>query len=207
MSFSYKYLLLSLSLAVGSVWAIEQISSIEEIIQQAEQGAAESQYQLAIKYELGDHLQQSYEQAVVWLTKAAQQNHIEAQLKLGMMYFNGQGVARNNVEAAEWFRKAAYLKQGNKPAYYAKALIPVDGVAKALWWLERVAEQKVSQAQYQLAQIYAQTDVVKALTWATIANTLGYQPAKTLLSQLSTQSNSQQQQQAEQLAHDWLNSH
>lgn len=207
MSFSYKYLVLSLSLAVGSVWAIEQSLSVEEIIQQAEQGSAESQYQLAVKYELGDNLQQSYQQAVVWLTKAAQQNHIEAQLKLGMMYFNGQGVARSNAEAAEWFRKAAYLKQGNKPAYYAKALIPVDGLAKALWWLERVAEQKVAQAQYQLAQIYAQTDVVKALTWAKIANTLGYQPAKALLLQLNKQSSSQQTQQAEQLANDWLKSH
>lgn len=207
MRFSYKYLVLSLSLAVGSVWAIEQSLSVEEIIQQAEQGSAESQYQLAVKYELGDNLQQSYQQAVVWLTKAAQQNHIEAQLKLGMMYFNGQGVARSNAEAAEWFRKAAYLKQGNKPAYYAKVLIPVDGLAKALWWLERVAEQKVAQAQYQLAQIYAQTDVVKALTWAKIANTLGYEPAKGLLSQLNKQSSSQQNQQAEQLANDWLKSH
>jgi TPR repeat protein len=74
---------------------------------QAEQGNADAQFHLGLKYASADGPAQDLGQAVKWYLKAAQQNHSLAQFNLGAMYAGGQGVQPDEAEAEIWFVKAA----------------------------------------------------------------------------------------------------
>ena len=52
----------------------------------AEQGFAEAQYNLGVRYDQGQGVPQDYAEAVKWYRKAAEQGDAEAQLNLGVMY-------------------------------------------------------------------------------------------------------------------------
>ena len=73
----------------------------------AEQGEANSQYNLGLLYARGHGVPQDYKQALAWYEKAAEQGVPAAEYNLGVMYANGQGVAANQEEAKKWFLKAA----------------------------------------------------------------------------------------------------
>ena len=63
-------------------------------------------------------VQQSYEKAVKWYTKAAKQGHVKAQYNLGNCYLNRRGIEQDykyaEEDALEWYTEAA--KQGYAPA-------------------------------------------------------------------------------------------
>ena len=59
-------------------------------------------------------MDQCFEQAAKWTTKAAEQGLVKAQYNLGCHYYKGQGVAQSFEQAARWFAKAA--AQGNNEA-------------------------------------------------------------------------------------------
>ena len=63
--------------------------TINELKQQAEQGNADAQLELASLYRNGQGVVQSYEKAVEWYTKAAEQGYAQAQNDLGVCYKNG----------------------------------------------------------------------------------------------------------------------
>ena len=106
----------------------------------AEQGHAKAQFYLGLFYktgELDEFIEQSYEEAVSWFTKAAKQGEkgakkalkelqeaeekdivvsckrkaeqgdVDSQFELASMYRKGEGVEQDLVEAAKWYRKAA----------------------------------------------------------------------------------------------------
>lgn len=77
------------------------------MIKQAEQGGAQEQFFLGWKYENGEGVTQSYENAIKWYSKAADQGHSNAQYNLGVLYRNGFGVQQDDQEAIKWYRKAA----------------------------------------------------------------------------------------------------
>ena len=83
----------------------------------AEQGHAEAQYGLGIRYARGEGVDQDYVEAVRWYRKAAEQGHAEAQYGLGIRYARGEGVDQDYVEAVRWYRKAA--EQGHIDAKLA----------------------------------------------------------------------------------------
>jgi TPR repeat protein len=74
---------------------------------EADQGDAEAQFSLGLKYANSEGAGQDYAQAAQWYLKAAEQSHTLAQFNLGMIYAKGQGVPRDDARAALWFRKAA----------------------------------------------------------------------------------------------------
>jgi TPR repeat protein len=74
---------------------------------QADQGEAEAQFSLGLKYANGEGSAQDYGRAAEWYLKAAEQSHTLAQFNLGVIYAKGHGVPRDDVRAAVWFRKAA----------------------------------------------------------------------------------------------------
>lgn len=82
----------------------------------ADQGDASAQFNLALGYESGKGVKQSFADAIKWRRKAAESGHLIAQFLLGASYFQGQGVEQNDVAAEEWFRKAA--DQGYAPAQF-----------------------------------------------------------------------------------------
>ncbi len=60
----------------------------------AEQGDADAQYNLALKYDNGQGVPQDYAEAAKWYRKAAEQGIAKAQNNLGLKYAKGDGVPR-----------------------------------------------------------------------------------------------------------------
>ena len=73
----------------------------------ANQGYAESQYEVGAMYHYGEGISKKYSEAIRWYTKAALQNQVDAQYELGQMYTNGQGVPVNYKKAIRWYSLAA----------------------------------------------------------------------------------------------------
>lgn len=97
----------------------EQPPSIQEIRILAEQGDAPSQYLLAYCLQSGQIVEQNYEEAVSWYTRAALQGHMPSQHNLGVLYMTGEGVVQNHTEAYTW----ALLAASNGNDALVKALV------------------------------------------------------------------------------------
>ncbi len=82
----------------------------------AEQGDAQAQFGLGLKYGNATGEALDFPKAAQWYRKAADQNHTLAQFNLGVMYARGQGMPVDDVEAARWINKAAEL--GDAAAQY-----------------------------------------------------------------------------------------
>src|ERR1700679_3582281 len=127
------------------------LDDLAETRGKAEQGDAEAQYNLGVKYNDGDGVAIDYTEAVKWWRKAADQGNAEAQFKLGVIYHNGHrlrnghGVAIDYSEAVKWWHKAA--DQGEAGAQSSLGLmygngqgVPRDFV-QAYMWLYLAAAQ------------------------------------------------------------------
>ena len=87
----------------------------------AEQGDAQSQYNLAVLYTQGLGVPRNLKQAANWMQKSADQNLAAGELGLGVLYENGQGVPQDSIEAAKWYQKA--VDQDNAEAMNNLALL------------------------------------------------------------------------------------
>ena len=94
----------------------QEILEILDELCLAEQGDAEAQFCMGVRYTNGRGVEQDDEEAVKWYRKAAEQGNASAQCNLGWCYDNGEGVEQDYEEAAKWYRKAA--EQGNASAQY-----------------------------------------------------------------------------------------
>ncbi len=74
----------------------------------AEQGMADAQYNLGLKYDNGLGVPQDYAEALKWYRKAAEQGNASAQTNLGVMYGVGEGVPQDYVQAHVWYSLAAF---------------------------------------------------------------------------------------------------
>ena len=73
----------------------------------AQQGHADAQADLGVKYATGQGVAQNAEEAILWYRLAAEQGLAAAQYNLGVSYQTGEGVAQDDEEAVEWYRMAA----------------------------------------------------------------------------------------------------
>jgi TPR repeat protein len=73
----------------------------------AEQGEAQSLYNLGLCYETAKGVGKDKAEAVKWYRQAAELGHAFAYQKLGYCYAEGEGVSTNQEEAAKWYLKAA----------------------------------------------------------------------------------------------------
>ena len=121
--------------------------SIAELQQRAEQGDAEAQVNLGLKYRAGRDVSRDYGLAQKWFRKAADQGNPDAQNNLGLMYDHGRGVARDFVVARKWYLKAA--EQGHANAQYNLALLYANGQGVPQDDLEAYAWANISAAQGQ----------------------------------------------------------
>lgn len=81
----------------------------EQLVIEAEEGFANSQFKLGILYSTSDDKLQNYEEAKKWLRMAAEQGLAEAQYELALLYSKGK--SRDFNKKAYWLGKAA--KQGH----------------------------------------------------------------------------------------------
>ncbi|MCL2211494.1 MAG: DUF1963 domain-containing protein, partial [Treponema sp.] len=70
-------------------------------------GGAAEQFEMGLCYYLGDGVEQDYDAAFLWFSKAAEQNYAKAQLYLGECYDSGYGVKQDRKQAGQLFLKAA----------------------------------------------------------------------------------------------------
>lgn len=91
-------------------------TSVAELQVRANDGEAEAQNSLGLRYLLGDGVQQNFDTAYVWFLQAANRGYAKGEYNLAVMYAAGLGVHRDNDQAVFWHCKAA--DQGLHPAQY-----------------------------------------------------------------------------------------
>lgn len=74
---------------------ISQDPEVQRLIQNAEQGDAEAQYQLGLRYLEGDGLKKNEKAAAELFKNAMEQGHLDAQRKLAWCHLYGRGVKQN----------------------------------------------------------------------------------------------------------------
>jgi uncharacterized protein len=93
-----------------------QRADLEHTQTKADQGDAEAQFSLGLKFASGSDMTLDYPKAAYWYLKAANQNHPLAQFNLGLMFAGGQGVAQDEAKSATWMLMAA--QQGDAGAQH-----------------------------------------------------------------------------------------
>lgn len=116
------------------------------------------QFELGLRYELGEDLDKDFSLAAHWYLKAAKQGLANAQYSLGLLYAEGHGVAEDQRQAAVWYLRAA--KQGHASAqcniaigYYRGEGVVCDHKL-ALRWMLKSANQSEGDAQFNLGIFY-----------------------------------------------------
>ena len=132
-------------------------ASFDNELQQAEQGNAESQYNIGNMYTKGNGTNMDVGQAVSWYEKAASQGHIKAAYKLGLAHYEGSGVRKNGKQARKWFTVAA--ENGYAPAQYYLGKIYAEGngvkrdYSEALDWFTRAVDGGFAQARGEMIDV------------------------------------------------------
>jgi hypothetical protein len=139
---------------------IAETNAIEGLRLAAEDGVAQAQLSLGLRYESGAGVAKDSVQAIRWIRQAAEQGYVEAQYMLGCCYNGEDGFAKDPVEAAKWWGKAA--AQGHADAQHCLALSCSIGqgvtknLAEAAKWWRKAAEQNHVDAQFFLGLSYAE---------------------------------------------------
>lgn len=137
------------------------------LVQKAEQGDINAQFELGIAYASGVGAALNYSEALRWYRKAADSGHTGAENNLGVMYARGLGVPQNDCEAMKWYLRAATeghpAAENNVGFMYAsgraalgqgKALSPDP--QEALKWYHKAAVKAYAPAEFNLGMIYFQ---------------------------------------------------
>ncbi len=93
---------------------VENRTKIRQLVREAQNGSAESAYQVGLAFASGTGVKQDMPEALKWFRNAAEGHHPGAQFELGKCYETGTGVPQDNAEAFHWYQAAAQL--GYAPA-------------------------------------------------------------------------------------------
>lgn len=122
-----------------------------------EQNLPEAQFSLGICYEYGYGVNADIDKAIIWYRKAAEQNISEAQNALGLCYMN-KIEPKDYKQAAKWFHSAAQngfvSAQSNLGVLYSRGLGVEQDNQKAIYWLQKAANQNYFIAKYELGLCY-----------------------------------------------------
>ena len=89
-----------------------QAKSLGDLRKLADQGDADAQWQLGVRYHNGEDVPRDDVQAMQWFLRAAEQGHVTAQATLGAYYWAGRGVPQDFSKAYFW--SAIALAQGDE---------------------------------------------------------------------------------------------
>jgi TPR repeat protein len=128
-----------------------------KLVQEAESGDAQAEFQLGICYLLGRGVSQSEEEAIKWLSRAADKKHVRALHVLGGLYLNGKN--KNEKEAVINLKKAAELNDSASMPLLADCYFEGTGVSKnpkeGYEWMLKAAQAEIPYAQYRVGIILA----------------------------------------------------
>ncbi len=136
----------------------------DSLLQRANNGDAEAQLKLGLKYNYGFEVTQDFSIACEWYLKAAKQGNALAQLNLGILYLEGNGVTQNFTAGVNWSRKAA--EQGYALAQFVLGVCYLNGegisqdLAVATEWFQKAAEQGYAESQFVLGVCYTKGEGV-----------------------------------------------
>lgn len=99
--------------------------SINELLEKANIGDAESQYALGRAYYSGRYVERDYSAAVRWFENSAEQGNEDAMISLGICYMRGNGVEKNVWEGIKMWTMAA--DRDNKQAMMKLASLHYNG--------------------------------------------------------------------------------
>ena len=116
--------------------SVQFLSPLEDLHRCAEDGYAEAQSGLGLRYYAGGAAPQDYAEAVRWFRLAAEHGYAEAQVMLGVMNANGLGVPNDDAKALKWYLIAT--EQGDEAAQRRRD-----------WIQARMTPEQVAQAQRQ----------------------------------------------------------
>ena len=150
----------------------------------AEQGDADAQTRLGLRYSSGQGVPQDHAEAARWYRLAAEQGVTDAHVQLGHLYALGRGVPKDHTESVRWYRLAA--NQGHADAQQALGFAYAEGLigeVEAANWLRLAATQGENLAQMVLGAMYVDgrgvlKDYVLAHMWLNIASANGLEEAR-----------------------------
>jgi uncharacterized protein len=108
----------------------------------AAHGNAEAECNLAILYQAGIGVPQSFQDALTWYQKAAEQGYAKAQHNLGALYGNGQGTTKDFVRAYKWLLLAQ--RTGYKDSQQALDSLGSQMTSEQIAEAKRQADEWVS---------------------------------------------------------------
>lgn len=131
---------------------------IEELIELAEQGDSDAQYQLGSYYLYGERVEEDLEKALSYWERSAKQGNPKALCALGQYYFDNEEIALHYQTAVEYWKKA--LRKGSVEASYYLSMCYFNGHGviqdyhKAIEHCLVAAKADIPVAQYQLGNYY-----------------------------------------------------
>ena len=168
-----------------------QILDEARVAQQgADQGDADSQYNLGQMYLSGRGVPQNYATANFWYQKAAARGSAKAELAIGDLYFDGDGVPLNYADALTWYRKAADKGYPMAEQAMGKMNFYGDGLPQsylgALAWYRKSADQGTAKSENDVGYLYRHgfgvaRDEVEAERWFKKAASHGHEDAQRAL--------------------------
>ena len=116
----------------------------QHLLEHAEQGAAQAQYEVGRRFWNGDGVDQDHKQAADWFDRAARQGLAAAQCALGLCYERGDGVEQDMWQAAAWYQWAAQQDDAEAQLRLSECYEKGRGVPKdkekAAEWLYKAAQ-------------------------------------------------------------------
>ena len=94
-------------IGIMAVESHDYTEAVKWFMQAANNGYADAQNRLGVRYDNGEGVTQNKAEAVKWYMKAAEQGHTKAQSNLGYCYYYGDGIEENDEEAKKWLEKSA----------------------------------------------------------------------------------------------------
>lgn len=125
-------------------------------------GDAQPQFELGIRYLMGDGAPKDHAEALKWLEMAANGGHAGARYNLGVMYRTGFGVTRDDGTAHRWLDLAA--RQHHADAQFQIALLHKEGAAVPLDLVKSYTWAHLSASQGHIGAIALRENLRHALT-------------------------------------------
>lgn len=146
----------------------------KNLLTESEEGFADAQFKIAVKYLKGHGIKKDEAKAVYWFEQSAEQGYIEGQFSSARLYYEGRGVNQSYSRAIYWYEKAA--QQGHMEAQFRLANIYLEGIgieqsnSKAFEWMVSAANKEHGKAQSNLGWFYLEgkivnKDLIKAFEW------------------------------------------
>ena len=138
---------------------------IEDIVELANHGNPEAEYELGYRFDNGLDVEQDYREALKWYLKASEKGNADAFLAAAELYYWGHGIRRDKEKSQWFFLKACACferdyKAGFRPGYSAFRVYEIlyggytgdRYVEPANEWLKKAIGAKYPEAFCELAR-------------------------------------------------------